>query len=123
MNDSIYEVLDSNGAVVNRIILNNPTQWTPPEGHTTRLFVPNNELTPEVPDIPQPLTQLAFLRRFTAPERIGIRASTDPIIQDFLQLVALAQDIQTSDPDTQMGIGYLAQQGLIAPERVAEILA
>jgi hypothetical protein len=46
----------------------------------------------------------------------------NPIIMDFLNLISLAQDIQTTDPDTQMGIGYLAQQGLIAPERVSEIL-
>lgn len=77
---------------------------------------------PTIPE-PAPLTQLAFLRRFTAPERIAIRASTDPIIVDFLHLVNLAQDILVTDSDTAMGVNYLAQQGLIAPERVAEILA
>ena len=80
-----------------------------------------------VPPVPEPapvlLTPLQFLRRFTLAERIAVRNAMNPIIMDFLNLIALAQDIQTTDPDTQQGIGYLAQQGLIAPERVAEILA
>ncbi len=113
-----YELLNAQNEVVNTIVLDDINAWTPPEGHTLR------ELPEPEPVItPQPLTQLAFLRRFTAPERIAIRASTDPVIQDFLQLVSLAQDILVTDPDTQMGVGYLAQQGFIAPERVAEILA
>ncbi len=112
-----YELLNAENEVVNTIVLDNLNDWPVPEGHTLR----------ELPDIPVPaiqqsLTQLAFLRRFTASERIAIRASTDPVIQDFLQLVSLAQEILVTDPDTQMGVGYLAQQGFIAPERVAEIL-
>lgn len=120
MSETIYELLNAENKVVNTIVLNNLSDWPVPEGHTLRLLVPGNE--PEVPVVVQPLTQLAFLRRFTAPERIAIRASTDPVIQDFLQLVSLAQEILVTDPDTQMGVGYLAQQGFIAPERVAEIL-
>lgn len=113
-----YELLNAENEVVNTIVLNNLSDWPVPEGHSLR------ELPePEITVIPQLLTQLAFLRRFTASERIAIRSSTDPIIQDFLQLVSLAQDILVTDPDTQMGVGYLAQQGYIAPERVAEILA
>jgi hypothetical protein len=69
------------------------------------------------------LTPLQFLRRFTLAERIAVRNAMNPIIMDFLNLISLAQDIQTTDPDTQMGIGYLAQQGLIAPERIVELLA
>ena len=69
------------------------------------------------------LTQLAFLRRFTAEERITIRSSSDPIIQDFLHLVNLAQDIDVEDPDTIMGVGYLEASGLIASGRALEILA
>lgn len=69
------------------------------------------------------LTQLAFLRRFTAPERIAIRASTDPIIVDFLHLLTLAQDIELADPDTVAGVNYLEQQGLLSAGRAAEILA
>jgi hypothetical protein len=70
-----------------------------------------------------PMTPLAFLRRFTAEERITIRASTDPLIVDFIALVNLAQDILLDDPDTMRGVGYLEQQGLLAAGRTAEILA
>ena len=112
-----YELLNAQNEVINTIVLDDINDWPIPEGHTLR-ELPEPELITS-----QPLTQLAFLRRFTAPERIAIRASTDPIIQDFLQLVSLAQDILVTDPDTQMGVGYLVQQGFIAPERVAEILA
>ena len=113
-----YELLNENNEGVNTIVLDDINDWPIPEGHTLRELP-----TPEASIIAVPLTQLAFLRRFTAPERIAIRASTDPIIQDFLQLVSLAQDILVTDPDTIMGVGYLAQQGYIAPDRVAEILA
>lgn len=113
-----YELLNVQNEVVNIIVLDDLSGWSLPEGHTLR-ELPD---TPAPAPVTQPLTQLAFLRRFTAPERIAIRASTDPVIQDFLQLVSLAQEILVTDPDTQMGVGYLAQQGFIAPERVAEIL-
>lgn len=80
------------------------------------------EAVAPLPVPPAPLTQLEFLRRFTATERITIRASTDPIIVDFMHLVNLAQDIRLDDPDTIMGVGYLEQQGLIAEGRAEDIL-
>lgn len=70
-----------------------------------------------------PLTQLQFLRRFTAQERIAIRSSTDPVIIDFLHLLDLAQEVLTDDPDTVAAIGYLEQQGYIDAGRGEEILA
>lgn len=71
---------------------------------------------------PQPLTQLAFLRRFTAAERIAIRASTDAVVQDFLHLLGLAQDIRVDDADTVAGVNYLEQESLLATGRAAAIL-
>lgn len=82
-----------------------------------------NGILQQIEQTSTPLTQLAFLRRFTASERIAIRSSTDPIIVDFLHLVNLAQEILVTDEDTMMGVNYLAQQGLIAPKRVVEILS
>lgn len=70
-----------------------------------------------------PLTQLNFLRRFTAPERIAIRASADPVVIDFLHLLSLAQSVRLDDADTLAGVGYLEQAGLVAVGRAAEILA
>ena len=72
--------------------------------------------------VPKPMTRLTFLRRFTAQERIAIRASNDPLIADFLHLLEMAQDIDLTDADTQMGVGYLEQQALIAEGRAVEIL-
>lgn len=72
---------------------------------------------------PQPLTPLAFLRRFTAAERIAIRASTDPVVSDFLQLLYLAQEVRLDDPDTLAGVDYLEAIGLLAAGRAAAVLA
>lgn len=72
---------------------------------------------------PAPLTQLAFLRRFTAEERIACRASSDPVVQDFLHLLGLAQEIRLDDADTIAGVGYLESLGLLAEGRAAVVLA
>ncbi len=69
-----------------------------------------------------PLTQLAFLRRFTAEERIAIRASTDPVVQDFLHLLELAQEIRLDDYDTMAGVGYLESLGLLDEGRAVAVL-
>jgi hypothetical protein len=71
---------------------------------------------------PEPITQLDFLRRFTTEERIAIRASTDAVVQDFLHLLGLAQDIRVDDADTVAGVNYLEQESLLATGRAAAIL-
>lgn len=69
------------------------------------------------------LTRLEFLTRFTASERIAIRASTDPIVVDFMELLNLATYVDVGDQNTIDGVNYLASQNLIAAGRVSEILA
>lgn len=69
------------------------------------------------------LTRLEFLTRFTASERIAIRASADPNIIDFMELLNLATYVDVGDQTTIDGVNYLASQNLIAADRVAEILA
>lgn len=68
------------------------------------------------------LSQLSFLRKFTAEERIAIRTSIDPIIIDFLHLLNIAQDINLSDPDTVAGVNYLESIGLLDTGRATTIL-
>lgn len=70
------------------------------------------------------MTKLAFLRRFSMEERIAARelAKTDPIMEDGMMLLNLAQDIRVDDPDTVMLVHYMAQQGVINPDRVEDIL-
>lgn len=111
-----YELRNANDELVNTLVIENLADWPVPDGHTLV------EIPEPVPLTPQPLTQLQFLRRFTVTERITIRASADPVIQDFLHLVNLAQDVRLNDPDTLMGVHYLEQQGLIAEGRADEIL-
>lgn len=71
---------------------------------------------------PVPLTRLEFLRRFTPQQRINIRASNDPVIQDGMGLLDLAQEVRTDDPDTVFFIGYLVQQALITQADADRIL-
>lgn len=121
-----YNLLDENGIVINTIMLSDDSNWQIPEGHTLELIPePVPEQVPEPEPQPQPilqLTQLNFLRRFTSQERITAKASNDPIIEDFMYLLTLAQDIRLDDQDTIAGVNYLEQQGILAEGRAAEIL-
>lgn len=75
-------------------------------------------------DPPPPvLTRLQMLRRFTRDERVAIRSSTDPVVQDFLSLLEAASEVDLGDTDTIAGVQYLEQQGLIAAGRAAEVLS
>lgn len=122
MSETLYEVLNGQGQVVNTIVLADPAAWTPPTGCSVRPYVaPPPEESSGDPPAPI-LTQLAFLRRFTPEERIAIRASTDPVVQDFLHLLGLAQDIRLDDADTVAGVGYLESLGLLAAGRAAVVL-
>lgn len=70
-----------------------------------------------------PITRLEFMSRFTSTERISAQASADPIIQDALRLLNIAEFIDTTDERTSMFVQYLAMVGIISANRVQEILA
>lgn len=84
-----------------------------------------------VPDEPPKLSRLMFRWRYTLAEQIAIeraeREHQDPDVRAQLAILrrslAEANDIDVDDPRTKMGVQYHASLGLIAPERVAEILA
>lgn len=85
------------------------------------------EWTPEVQPpatANQTLTKLEYLRRFTPAERVAIRAAAaaNPVLEDYLKLMELAQEINTGDPDTIAAVTMLEQAGLIAAGRAQEIL-
>ena len=85
------------------------------------------EWTPDAPVVAptsHTLTKLEYLRRFTDKERIAIRAAAEQnaVLADYLQLMELAQDINTGDADTIAAVTMLEQAGLIAAGRAQEIL-
>lgn len=71
---------------------------------------------------PAPISKLDLLRRFTAAQRIAIRASTDPVIIDAMQLMDLADYISLIDPDTVNLVAYLEATGFINAADAANIL-
>jgi hypothetical protein len=68
------------------------------------------------------LTKLMFLNRFTVSERVAIRASTDPVVQDIMQLFDAASYITITDSSTITAVNYLVTAGLLTSVRAQEIL-
>lgn len=71
------------------------------------------------------ISKLEYLRRFTSEERIAIRqaAKVTPVLEDYLAMLELAQDINLDDVDTVAAVQMLESAGLIAAGRAAEVLA
>ena len=79
----------------------------------------------EAAPVPRTITKLEYLRRFTTDERVAIRAAAvaNPVLDDYLKLMELAQEINLDDTDTVAAVLMLEQVGLIAAGRAAEVLA
>ena len=84
------------------------------------------DLVPIEPPAPVPpkVSPIEFKLLFTAVERVAIKASTDPIVQDFFSIV---EDPRLTVVDlglqsTQDALAYLEMLELIAAGRKAEIL-
>lgn len=69
-------------------------------------------------------TKLAYLRRFTQDERIAIRSAAPQSAQlaDYLELLALAEEVKSDDPDIITALTMLEGTGLLAAGRAQEIL-
>jgi hypothetical protein len=74
--------------------------------------------------VPPKVSPVEFKLLFTAPERIGIKTSTDPVVQDFFEIVndPRLTLVDLGLQSTQDALSYLASLGLISVERRAEIL-
>jgi hypothetical protein len=86
----------------------------------------DNQLSEYARTLVQPvITKLAFLNRFAAEERIGIRAAAaqSPAIADYLAMLDAAQDVDLTDARTIGGANALEAAGLIGEGRAAAILA
>lgn len=77
------------------------------------------------PVVHTPLTKLQFLRRFTQDERIAIReaAKLNAVMEDYLRMLDLAEDVFLDDPDTINAVTMMEQVGLIGFNRASEILS
>jgi hypothetical protein len=72
------------------------------------------------------LAPVAYLKRFTQPERIAIRAAAtaNPAVNDYVQLLNAVTDVvHLDDPDTVAGLNALETAGLIGVGRSAAIRA
>lgn len=68
-----------------------------------------------------PYTKHEFLSRFTSQERINIRAAAkaDAIIDDFMEMLNASGGVYMTL--ARQGISYLQFNGILTPERAAEI--
>ena len=78
----------------------------------------------DAPIVAMVWTKLEYLRRFTQTERIAIRgaAKVVPELEDYLQLLELATEVRSDDPDIIAALAMLEGAGLIAAGRSQEIL-
>ena len=81
--------------------------------------------TADLPILNDPVTvsSYEFLNRFTASERVAIRASTYTSVQDFISLVQAAQIVNFSNETTLEGMACLVTLGLLTEARKNEILS
>lgn len=70
------------------------------------------------------LERINFLRLFTRDERVAIRAAAkiDPVVEDFMDMLSAANLVRLGNADTIAGVNYMASQGLLTPQRAAEVL-
>ena len=70
------------------------------------------------------ISPLTFLQSFTQTERIAIRtaAKDNIMLEDFMDLLNKATEVNLSHPDTIAGVNAFEAAGLIAPGRALEIL-
>lgn len=77
---------------------------------------------PEIEKSFSVLSQLDFLKRFTAEERIAIRSSTDPVIVDFMHLLSLESEVNLKDEFIIKNVSYLETNSLLDSGRAEAIL-
>ena len=84
----------------------------------------NETFSDPAPKIQTEFTRLEFRHKFTLAEMSDIYAAEDldPVIKIILDDLSVAELINTADPATQNGIGYLYNSGYLTYERMQEIL-
>lgn len=69
------------------------------------------------------ITSAAFIARFAPEEYAAIIASTDPVVQGLLATLLAEPLVNFADERLAPGLQVLVDTGLLAPERVPELLA
>ena len=120
-----YYIVDADNFIRNRVIADSPEDALVgyPDCQAITTLSTEHRYSEMPAGTPDSLSRLSFMRRFTASERIAIRASVDPVIVDFMALLDLAGEVLVDDSDTQAGFSYLVAHGLLSAERAAEILS
>lgn len=97
------------------------------QGFVDSYYPGDYELVAEIP-IPEPpktqFTKLEFQLRFTFDELVAIEvaSATDAGVRVLQRQQQVAEFIDLTDPNTQLGIMYLVSKGYITSERGNEIL-
>jgi len=70
------------------------------------------------------MSKLDYLRLFTIEERVAIRTAgkTEPLLEDYLHLLNLADEVNTGDQEVKNALALLESVGLLAPGRGLEVL-
>lgn len=92
--------------------------WTPKPA-------PEPTPAPEpIPPTPPKVSPVEFKLLFTAPERVAIKTSDDPVVQDFFELIndPRLTHVNLALQSTQDALDYLTATGVLASGRKAEIL-
>ncbi len=92
------------------IVYDGSSAYTPPSGLTLAPQASAPAQCPP-PGPPTTISALSFLMRFTSAERIAIRTSTDPGVQDWLFLlqaqITNGGTIDLTNAEVQAGVNYL----------------
>jgi len=114
------------GSEIYRYQADAPIEWSGMgfDTHDHTLEPADDVITDVVPNS-YTWSKLEYLRRFTQDERIAIRAAAKqvPQLDDYLELLALASEVRSDDPDIVAALAMLEGAGLIAAGRAQEILA
>lgn len=125
--DSIDELLPLDVQYQNLVDL---SQFSP-EPKIGWIFLDNSFINPEDNSSPgvarnMKITKLAMLQRLTLQERLGlltyIQANPISVPAILLQNIQVATFVDLNRVDTQTGIAYLTQLGLLTSERASQIL-
>ena len=75
--------------------------------------------------VPPKVSPVQFKLLFSPQERVAIKTSTDPVVQDFFEIVndPRLTYVDLGLQSTKDAIGYLQSEGLLTGERAAAILA